>query len=80
MRTSIKLAGALHSAHRAGLLHRLPGLFGPDGVGLVPSLPTSGRGHSSYLSDPVLLDAIAQVALHPPGSPLVASTRYGATP
>ncbi len=59
---------------------RLPGLFGPDGVGLVPSLPTSGRGHSSYLSDPVLLDAIAQVALHPPGSPLVASTRYGATP
>lgn len=54
-----------------------PGLYGPDGVGAVPSLPHTGRGHSSYLTDAVLLDAIAAVAA---GSPSGAGTGYRRPP
>lgn len=42
---------------------RLGGLFGPDGVGLVPALATSGTGHGSYLRDEVLLTALADLAV-----------------
>ncbi|MFZ4517126.1 MAG: alpha/beta hydrolase [Microthrixaceae bacterium] len=36
-------------------------LHGPDPVGRLPRLPTSGRGHGAYLSDPVLLAALADL-------------------
>lgn len=42
---------------------RMTGLYGEDPVGHVPALPTSRRGHSSYLADPVLLDALADLVL-----------------
>lgn len=42
---------------------RLPGLFGEDAVGVVDDLPTDARGHSGYLSDPALLDAVAALAV-----------------
>jgi hypothetical protein len=42
---------------RAGVVH------GPDPGPLARPLPTSRRGHSAYLDDPVLLDALASVAL-----------------
>lgn len=42
---------------------RLPGLYGEDVVGVVGGLATSGTGHSAYLSDPVLLDALADLVL-----------------
>lgn len=42
---------------RAGLVH------GPDPAPLARRLPTSRRGHSSYLDDPVLLAALADLAL-----------------
>lgn len=45
------------------VVDRLPGLYGEDPVGRVPSLPTSRSGHSGYLSDPVLLDALADLVL-----------------
>ncbi len=37
--------------------------YGEDPVGLAGRLPTSGHGHGSYLADPVLLEALAHVAL-----------------
>lgn len=42
---------------------RLPGLYGEDVVGAVGGLATSGTGHSAYLTDPVLLDALADLVL-----------------
>jgi pimeloyl-ACP methyl ester carboxylesterase len=42
---------------RAGVVH------GPDPVGIALSLPTSRTGHGSYFTDPVLLGALADVAL-----------------
>lgn len=42
---------------------RLPGLYGEDPVGEAPSLRTSGSGHGAYLSDPVLLDGLAELVL-----------------
>ncbi|MBS1837845.1 MAG: hypothetical protein JST64_09130 [Actinobacteria bacterium] len=42
---------------------RLPGLYGEDPVGQVRGLPTSLEGHSGYLSDPVLLDALADLVV-----------------
>ncbi len=56
-----------------------PGLYGPDGVGAVPSLPHTGRGHSAYLSDAVLLDAVAGLAVGP-GSPTGRGTGYRRRP
>lgn len=41
---------------------RLPGLYGEDPVGVVDGLPTESRGHGGYLSDPILLDAVAAFA------------------
>ncbi len=43
---------------RTGLVH------GPDPATLARPLPTTGPGHSGYLRDPVLLDALAELALH----------------
>ncbi len=42
---------------RAGLVH------GPDPVPLARRLPTSRAGHSSYLEDPVLLAALAELSV-----------------
>ncbi len=42
---------------------RLEGLYGPDGIGLVPALETTGTGHGSYLHDDVVLSAVAEVAV-----------------
>ncbi len=42
---------------RAGLVH------GADPAGIARPLPTSLSGHGAYLSDPVLMDALAQVVL-----------------
>jgi pimeloyl-ACP methyl ester carboxylesterase len=42
---------------RSGVVH------GPDPVGVALSLPTSRTGHGSYFTDPVLLGALAEVAL-----------------
>jgi hypothetical protein len=38
-------------------------VFGGDPVGRVGRLPTTGRGHGAHLADPVLLEALAHVAL-----------------
>lgn len=45
------------SVARAGLVH------GPDPAGLARPLPTRATGHSDYLDDPVLLDALTDVVL-----------------
>lgn len=50
------------------LLARLGVVHGDDPVGRTRLLPTSIDGHSSYLRDPVLIDALASVALRPPRS------------
>ncbi|UDY34750.1 alpha/beta hydrolase [Dermatobacter hominis] len=69
---AIRAAGAVLVAVRApgdpiGMVAgRVPGLYGEDPVGTVPTLPTSRTGHGSYLSDPVLLAALAELAV---GSP-----------
>jgi len=42
---------------RTGVLH------GPDPAGVARPLPTADHGHSRYLSDPVLLDALGQVVV-----------------
>jgi pimeloyl-ACP methyl ester carboxylesterase len=52
---------------------RAPGLYGEDPVGAVPGLPTSRSGHSAYLRDPVLLDALGGLVVGssaPPTRPL----------
>lgn len=41
-------------------------LHGPDPVGRLPRLPTGGRGHGAYLSDRVLLDALADLTVPGP--------------
>lgn len=46
---------------------RLPGRFGEDAVGRTATLPTSRAGHSAYLTDDVLLDALARLAVGSPG-------------
>ncbi len=45
---------------RAGVVH------GPDPLRLARRLPTSLDGHGAYLRDPVLLAALAELALHDP--------------
>ena len=45
---------------RSGLVH------GPDPTDVALALPTSLDGHSSYLADPVLLAALAEVVLADP--------------
>jgi pimeloyl-ACP methyl ester carboxylesterase len=45
---------------RTGLVH------GPDPADLALAMPTSLDGHSSYLADPVLLAALAEVVLAEP--------------
>lgn len=43
---------------------RLAPVHGPDPASVARPLPTSMDGHGAYLRDPVLLDALALVALH----------------
>ncbi|MEI2699893.1 MAG: alpha/beta hydrolase [Microthrixaceae bacterium] len=45
------------------LLARVGIIHGEDPSGRARPLPTSADGHGSYLADPVLLDALAAVAL-----------------
>ncbi len=54
---------------RAGLIH------GEDPASVAVALPTSIDGHGSYLRDPVLLDALAEVALRGGTSGTVAAGR-----
>ena len=49
-----------------GLLARLGVVHGPDPTAQARPLPAAGPGHGSYLQDPVLLEALAGLALHDP--------------
>jgi len=48
------------------LVSRLGVVHGPDPADVARSLPTSLEGHSSYLADPVLLAALAEVVVADP--------------
>lgn len=63
-RRGVELRAVRESGDPIGFVAgRLPGLYGEDPVGYVPTLPTSRSGHSAYLADPVLLDALAELAV-----------------
>jgi pimeloyl-ACP methyl ester carboxylesterase len=49
-----------------GLLARLGVVHGPDPTVVASPLPAAGPGHGSYLQDPGLLEALADLALHDP--------------
>lgn len=51
---------AVALAARTGLVH------GPDPTSVARPLPTSLPGHGAYLDDPLLLSALADLALHDP--------------
>lgn len=61
-----ELWAAVARGDAVGLLARPGWVHGPDPLGVARHLPTSMPGHGAYLDDPVLLAALADLALHDP--------------